>query len=149
MQMLHGAFIDRAAERLDPLLIAQYGRTMSAWAETRWLYWLDELTTLPADGARVWLIHPDELGAVSIGSAALAWIGRRPADSLGGFTDAQIDTSPWTQHSDSRTIVRAVRELSRHAQVVLFHSFPRRLDRFIDDNALERCSSLRDEPHRL
>jgi hypothetical protein len=150
MRLLHAAFIDRAEERLDPLLVAQYGHSMSAWAETRWLYWLDELTSPPADGARLWLLHPDELGAVPTTTAALAFVGRGAASTVhDAMPSAGIDTSPWTQHSDAPTLVRAVRQLAEHALVVLFHNFPRRLDAFIAANALKRCRPLRDEPQRL
>jgi glyoxylase-like metal-dependent hydrolase (beta-lactamase superfamily II) len=149
MRLLHAAFIDRAEERLDPLLVAQYGRSMSAWAETRWLYWLDELTSPPTDGARIWLLHPDELGAVPTTTAALAFVGGGADTVQEAIPTARIDTSPWTQHSDAPTLVRAVRQLAVHARVLLFHNFPRRLEAFIAANALPECRPLRNEPHGL
>lgn len=149
MRLLHAAFIDRVEERLDPLLVAQYGRSMSSWAESRWLCWLNGLE-IPPGGARIWLLHPDELGVLPRTTGAMAWIGSGGEDEGQlGIPDAGIDTTPWTQHSDAQTIVRAVEQLAKHARVVLFHNFPRRLDKFIAANALARCSALHDEPVRL
>jgi hypothetical protein len=38
-EVLHSAFISRQLDHLDSYLAAQYGTTISSWAESRWLYW--------------------------------------------------------------------------------------------------------------
>jgi len=124
---------------------------MSAWAETRWLYWLDHLNEPPIDGARVWLVHPDELDQLAPRmNPVVAWIGRRSdGDVPSGLAEARIDTTPWTQHSDAPTIARAARGLSEYARVVLFHNFPTRLDKFIAEYQLRRCVPLTVESTRI
>lgn len=148
VRLLHFAFIDRREARVDPLLAAQYGKSMSAWAESRWLYWLDEMDRAPADGVRIWLLHPSELSALKGRAAAVAWIGRPPKEEL-DLPLVDIDTSPWTQHSDAATLARSVRALSAHGHVRLFHNFRRRIDSFIRTHDLPRCSALVEEPIRV
>jgi len=131
--VIHAAFIGRELGALDPLLAAQYGASMSAWAESRFLYWLDRQAVLPRqdDRKRVWFLTPGELEEFALPATALiALVGKvTSADSQGREVIA-VDTSPWTLHSDSDSLRSAADALSEHARVVLFHDFPKRLRRF-------------------
>ncbi|WP_156425066.1 hypothetical protein [Mycobacterium sp. GA-1285] len=133
VKAVHDAFIRRDHLSLDPLLRAQYGRSMSAWAESVWLYWLDHTQALPA-GRRIWLIDPNASGDrfAAPPEARVLSIGRG-ADLVG----QGIDTSPWTAHSSEEALIDFVRLLEeRGVQVVLFHNFSRRLKKFARTHAL-------------
>ncbi|SCF16581.1 Beta-lactamase superfamily domain-containing protein [Micromonospora viridifaciens] len=128
-QVLHDAFIRRRLDSLDPLLSGQYGKSMSAWGESRWLYWLKTGDPRP-EGHTVWFLTPEEYGhaAVRPGSAILT-VGR--VDLLDGLKDEGVDTTPWTGHSDQAALADGIRTLeSEGHRVVLFHNFTKRIAKF-------------------
>ncbi|MGH7745784.1 MAG: MBL fold metallo-hydrolase [Candidatus Dormibacteria bacterium] len=148
-QLLHSSYITRDHRILDPFIIAQYGKTMSSWGESRWLFWTDEVfSDWASPQRRIWFVPHEVLGDVlRRGALAVVNVGREPLKHL-PWTDAEllnIDTSPWTLHSDEAGIVQAISELSGRARVVLFHNYPGRLRKFITKFGL-RAEALSDEP---
>lgn len=63
--------------------------------------------------------------------------------------EAEIDTTPWTQHGDAASLMRAVRALSPHARVVFFHDYPSRLAKVVRRNELQNCFVLTSDPIRV
>jgi hypothetical protein len=137
-EVLHSAFIQREQARLDPFILGEYGPRMSAWAESRWLYWLDRKLEIPS-GGRFWFVPNDQLHLVQpTGAAGLAHVGRgSPPNPSWRYRKLKTDTSPWTFHSTSDTLNHAIRLLSEVCAVVLFHNEPADLDEFINEHDLE------------
>lgn len=147
-QLLHDAFIARRLDQVDPLLGAQYGSRMSAWGESRWLFWLDHLRAPIDTPYRFWLVHRDDTDRVPRDAAGVT-VGRTDAAALEGRRVLPVDTTPWTQHSSATTIADAAQALGAHVDVVLFHAPSRKLRRFIRDQGLSDCSPLTSQPISL
>jgi hypothetical protein len=135
-QILHRPFIKREYETLDPFISAQYGRSMSAWAESRWLYWLDKSGTLP-EGRRFWFIPLSEFDpGMFVSDATFLFIGRpdrAPVDQR----FAAIDTTPWTLHTADSGLADATRTLlGVGARVALFHNMTKRAQKFLSAHGL-------------
>jgi hypothetical protein len=133
--VLHDAFIRRQLDALDPFLAAQYGSSMSAWGESRWLYWYEEGHPQPS-GNRVWFVTPEEYERLpDQGGVAVLTIGR--VDLSAVDVESTVDTTPWTGHSDQEALVAGVRKFEDVGwRVVLFHNFRRRLQKFARDHGL-------------
>lgn len=150
-EILHSDFIARNLSQTDPFLAAQYRESMSAWAETRWLFWLEEGVKLSTDSnyRRIWLVPSAELAAVRpVGKAGLIPIGRAEDAALDApfpFERSPVDSSPWTLHSDEGCLRKVVEEIEQHAEVVLFHNFVRRLKKFVTNAGLS-CAALGQDP---
>lgn len=134
--ILHVPFIRRELAELDPFLAAQYGSTMSAWGESRWLYWRQQLAGPPAGR----LIHftpvADFDASVGGPGAIVVYIGR-PNKAPEDPRRTTVDTTPWTLHSNQQAVVEATRKLSNlGARVGLFHNHSRRIKKFISNNEL-------------
>jgi hypothetical protein len=129
-EVLHDAFIRRDVEALDPFLAGQYGRAMSAWAESRWLFWLESRTSIP-EPRRYWFITRDEWSLFDIPDNALViGVGRLPLPP--GVRTTELDTSPWTLHSGPSALADGIARITRAgARVCLFHNFSRRIRKFI------------------
>lgn len=129
-EVLHDAFIRRDVEALDPFLAGQYGRAMSAWAESRWLFWLESRTRIPGP-RRCWFIRHDEWPLFDIPDNALViGVGRRPLPP--GIRTTEVDTSPWTLHSGPSALAEGIARITRAgARVCLFHNFSRRIRKFV------------------
>jgi hypothetical protein len=141
-EILHEAFITRSFGTMDPMLVAQYGRSMSSWGESRWLFWLDRLTSAPS-GRRVWFITANELADPRLPSrGVVASIGRDDLAGVAltmrpGLQESSLDTNPWTAHSDQAGLAVACRELEAAGhRVVLFHNFSKRVKKFVRDEGL-------------
>jgi hypothetical protein len=147
-RLLHDAFIDRRLAQLDPLIAGQYGARMSAWGESRWLFWLDHLHRPVEAPRRIWLVGTGNLSRVPPNAAGVT-IGRTEPSALSGRPSLAVDTTPWTQHSSGPMVADAVRTLIDHAAVLLFHAPSRRLQQFIRNEALIDCSPLTAEPWAL
>ena len=143
-QLIHAGFIERTFDNLDPFLGAQYEKAMHAWAETRWLYWIDQIPgQWPTHRRRIWFVtNRSSSEAVQLRPGAVfATIGRfGEADTPASIADQcarlDTDTTPWTLHSNSETLVTTVSSLSEYADVVLFHNFVGRLRKFVRKNGL-------------
>lgn len=148
-QLLHDAFIRRDYDSLDPFISSQYGSTMSAWAESRWLFWLSQDLAIPVckgNETRLWFLTEGDLHLLQTDSKPLvARIGRIATDdSDTHITDcpsSNTDTSPWTLHSTGTEVSGFVEMINETARVCLFHNFPRRLHRFVNRNNLD-CDVL-------
>lgn len=129
----HSAFIQREHEDLDPFILGQYKATMTAWAESRWLYWMNDARRFQSPGKRIWFVPANERKAVApSGRAGVVYVGRGdvpdplpwPADSL------DVPTTAWSLHSGTEVLRDAIRAIGGDARIVLFHDFPRRLRKF-------------------
>jgi hypothetical protein len=101
---LHHAFITRDAEMLDPLLLAQYGSSMSAWGESRWLFWVRGRNTAMVSGRRIWFLTLDELtDRTDLHTVPCVLVGRDSTlpDSLRLL---DVDSTPWTGHSSEGSL---------------------------------------------
>jgi hypothetical protein len=79
--LVHAAFIDRYLDEVDPFLASQHGTLMSAWGESRSLYRLDQLRSLPSEQPRLWFLGPTELERFALGQRCFGVvIGRRPPE---------------------------------------------------------------------
>lgn len=146
-QVLHDAFIHRRLEALDPFLAGQYGTSMSAWGESRWLYWHGPQGMTPK-GRRVWFLTPDELAtAILPDGTAVLTVGR--VEAIGMVRPENVDTTPWTGHSDQAALTECVQQLEAagHA-VILFHNFRRRISKYAKGHGLA-AQPLRFEPQSL
>lgn len=137
-RVLHAAFIARRMDQLDPFLLSQYGSSMSAWAESRWLYWMSDERRIERgreQQLRIWLVSERELAHVHpAGHSALVKVGRNREDKWRvprGVENLHIDGSPWTLHSNESSLARAVATLSEVAEVMLFHNSPQSSKRFL------------------
>ena len=138
---VHSSFIRRDIAATDQVLAGQYGRSMPAWGESRWLYWLDRLSSRP-EGSTIWFATRDEIERIPAGPGTpVAYVGRAevpPIPHGRSWRNLDIDTSPWTSHSSHDTLVDAVRRLDEaRCRVVLFHNFPKRIRKFVATNGLE------------
>jgi hypothetical protein len=146
-EILHSDFIARNLSQADAFLAAQYRESMSAWAETRWLFWLGESYRLSTQQThrRIWLVSSAELALVQpSGKAGLIPIGRAEEAALDipfSFERLAVDSSAWTLHSDQDCLQRVVHELQGGAMIVLFHNFVRRLKKFVEGAGLT-CGAL-------
>lgn len=146
-EILHSDFITRTLTQSDPFLAAQYKQSMSAWAETRWLFWLEatlKLSKAP-NHRRIWLVSSSELPAVQpVGKAGLIPIGRAEDAKLNipfDFVTLPVDSSSWTLHSDENCLRKIIPVVEQHADVVLFHNYVRRLKKFATNAGLS-CAAL-------
>lgn len=142
-EILHAAFITRDFDDMDPMLVAQYGRSMSSWGESRWLLWLDSMQRAP-EGRRLWFVITDELDDPRLPEvAAIGTVGRDDlADGVladrPDYVPLEVDTTPWTAHSDAASVADASRALAAAGHdVVLFHNFSKRTKKFIRDQGLD------------
>jgi glyoxylase-like metal-dependent hydrolase (beta-lactamase superfamily II) len=146
-EVLHSDFIFRNLTQTDPFLSSQYRESMSSWAENRWLFWLEERLNLSTQGShrRIWLVPSAELAAIRpTGKTGLIPIGRAEDAALDApfpFDRLSVDSSPWTLHSDESCLQKVKHEVMRHAKVVLFHNFVRRLKKFANGAGLS-CDAL-------
>lgn len=141
-EIVHSAFIARQLDLLDPFLAAQYGESMSAWAESRWLYWLGPALHLGSGVRykRIWFITQAEMSLISErGKLGLVLLGRLEGDTsvaAHGGAVLDLDSAVWTLHSNDALICDAVRQLHPKSNVVLFHNFEKRLRKFSTLNGL-------------
>lgn len=146
-RILHAAYIEHRLDQLDPFLASQYGASMSAWAESRWLYWLDNkgFVRPPEANLRVWFVSPDELARQEpAGPTALVSIGRSGGNAGSYPLDMDtlaVDSAAWTLHSDEQSLGEAVVELAKMSEVVLFHNFSKRISKFAKNFGLQ-CQPL-------
>ena len=153
VELVHSAFIARRLEELDPFILSQYGKSMSAWAESRWLFWLGPDLKIPLETPlkRIWLTTLHEISSVKFRErAGTVRVGRAASDSSLTLPapELQVDSSAWTQHSDEESLSELVASLSGHAKVGLYHNFPKKLTKFVAKNALS-CFVIRDTPEAL
>ncbi len=136
---VHSSFIRRELDQVDPILAGQFGKSMSAWGESRWLYWLDRLRSRPA-GTTIWFVTPGELGLVPSGpGTAVAYVGRAekpPVPDGLAWRTLDADTTPWTSHSAEAALIEGVRRIQAQANVVLFHNYSKRIKKFTRSNNL-------------
>ena len=132
-EVIHDAYMHRDFHRLDPYVQAHYGKTMSAWGESRWLYWSDGEALAPPRTQTLWFFPHRQIAALPPHCKAMINIGRSPRNDRteGEGSYLKLDTSPWTLHSDETAIVEAMRQLSQYGRVALFHNYPGRLRSFI------------------
>lgn len=154
-EVLHSAFITRQLDLLDPFLVSQYGKSMSAWAESRWLYWLGPDCQLEEGSRyrRLWFVTIAEIGLVMPRSkVGLVSVGRLTHDFSAvrpNWEKVGLDSAVWTLHSDEDTLSQSIRELSMHnASVLLFHNYEKRIKKFASRNRLT-CAPLEDKPFPL
>lgn len=149
-EVLHSAFIAKNLAALDPFIASQYGSSMSAWAESRWLFWLAPNTRVSSNSPykRVWLIPTSEvervvprgkIGFVGIGRAESVEPGLPLAEKL------DVDSAAWTLHSNEEILCKAVNAIEQVGRVVLFHNFSRRLRKFAKSNSIN-CEVLGSNP---
>lgn len=134
-EVLHDAFIRRDVDALDPFLAGQYGKTMSAWAESRWLFWLDSRTPIPGP-RRCWLLTHDEWPLPDVPDDALViGVGRRPLPAA--VRTIELDTTPWTLHSGPDALADGVARItSAGARVCLFHNFSWQIREFVTSTGI-------------
>jgi len=141
-ELIHSAFIRRRTLELDPFILGQYGATMSAWGESRWLYWSDDMTETPTNRT-IWFMTRQDLRTIAgPREASIVTIGRD--DIKDDFTHrhswtvlAGIDTTPWTLHSSEVAVAEMCTRLQDIGiQVVLFHNYSGRMRKFIRDRRL-------------
>ena len=142
-RLLHSAYIGRTLDQLDPFIVAQYGTSMHAWAESQSLYWLTERRTpdqVPNEGLRIWsspggrhriLCPPGRTALLPIGRGVTEEGGYHPE-----FDILPIDGATWTLHSNDASLREAVASSPSSRWVVLFHNFPKRLKKFSKDASL-------------
>jgi len=137
-ETVHSAFIGREFDNLDPFILAQYGKSMSSWGESRWLFWLAAPHDVPDEGRRIWFVRHDELDQIRPrGTARLVHIGRGdPPQPKWNCVMPEVDTRPWTLHSDESALSDTIHQLDGHARTVLFHNFERRISRFLTRHGL-------------
>lgn len=147
-EILHSSFITKKREELDPFVAAQIrGNSMSAWAESRWLYWLGPKTQLNKNMRfkQIWFVTSSDAQLItSREKTGLIYIGRVDSDTINRFTGERIcdvDSSVWTAHSDEASICETARELSSCYSLVLFHNYPNRLKKFAASNNIQ-CTVL-------
>jgi glyoxylase-like metal-dependent hydrolase (beta-lactamase superfamily II) len=145
-ELVHSDFIKRNGENLDQFILQQYRRTFSAWAESRWLFWLEGMPSLSTGTPKtLWFVTPERCKQLSSLSGSCFLVGRfagaqNREDNVG--TVKHLDTSAWTLHSNEAELLNA-RRLASKAKLVLFHNFTSRLKKFIKlhnfpGNPLER-----------
>jgi len=141
--LMHTSFIKRDANNYDQILFGQYGKSMSAWGESRWLYWVNDdsdLNICSDMGKIIYFSTSDKLKLFpSFANIPYASIG--PKDKFERYDllgeEILLDTSPWTMHSSSDTIIEFVNSLSSINEIILFHDFTKRLDRFVKKNNIQ------------
>jgi hypothetical protein len=146
-RILHAAYIEHRLDQLDSFLASQYGASMSAWAESGWLYWLDsedDHKRLPIEELRLWFISDDELASTQLpGKVALVPVGRTSLCGLQlpNVDVLDVDSAAWTLHSDEVSLRTTAAEMCEMAEVVLFHNFSKRLRKFARSTNLD-CKVL-------
>ena len=153
IEVLHSAFISRNLDSLDPFIASQYQSSMSAWAESRWLYWLSASGQVPCESKykRIWLVPVSEIGSVvPRGKVGYVGIGRAEDVQLDLPLAEKItvDSTAWTLHSNEGILLRAISAIQQVGRVALFHNFSRRLRKFAKANNVE-CEVLGSDPITL
>ena len=143
-EIVHDAFIRRSIKELDPFLASQYASGMSAWGESRWLFWTEDQPIDLPNMRRIWFLTtheiekglgPEKCEFVHLGREDNNFSTMRPE---GWIRLESVDTTPWTLHSNEASIIDAVAALSSEKnQIVLFHNFSNRLRKFIEKNELQ------------
>jgi hypothetical protein len=86
---------------------------------------------------KIWFITPSEvLTNPYLEKLPTVMVGRLNNSKLELFNTLEVDTTPWTLHSNSESIISFLSELENKNQLILFHDFPKRLNRFIKDVGL-------------
>ena len=135
---VHTAFIRQEYNLLDPFIFAQYGKSLSSWAESCWLFWLPEyesLGKLPQTPKRFWFVS--DLDRYDIGPIAENALCLRLGRDQSNNAPKSYDSSAWNLHSDDKSLAEAVRLFSTKSSVILFHNFEERLQRFISYHRLQ------------
>ena len=143
-EIVHDAFIRRSIKELDPFLAAQYASGMSAWGESRWLFWAEEHPINLPDMRRIWFLTTRDIkNSVGPEKCDFVHLGREDNNfsvvtPSGWHRLENVDTTPWTLHSNEGSIIDAVAALkSEKNQIVLFHNFSNRLRKFIEKNEIQ------------
>jgi hypothetical protein len=135
-ECVHESFITRKHNELDPFLLGQYHKTMSSWAESRWLFWIPSTPSFDSKKKRFYFVSDNDWSAVQIPKDA--WQVRIGRD--GGFQNIRnldVDANPWSLHSDGASLVEVTRKLSEFSKVILFHNWEDKLNSFIKLNHLD------------
>ncbi len=146
-ECIHESFITRRQDVLDPFLLAQYHKTMSAWAESRWVLWLPATPQIKPDQKRYYFVSDADMKYLKLPKDA--WyvrIGRE-----GEFDSPKklnVDANAWSLHSDEDSLVEATRKLSSISKVILFHNSKDKLNSFMKTHNL-RASILSQSPYSL
>jgi glyoxylase-like metal-dependent hydrolase (beta-lactamase superfamily II) len=147
-QVLHSSFIAREMDRLDRFILLQYGSSMSAWGESRSLYWRTSNAELPEtiEGERrIWFLTVDDQTPSAFseqaGVVTIARVDTEEAAARFSAVPVHIDTSAWTLHSDEISLAETIQDLQHEAKIVLFHNFPNRIKKFAEFRHLE-CSAI-------
>lgn len=133
-ELLHADFIKRDRQSIDPFILHQYRHTFSAWAESRWLFWLERMPSLSTGTPKtLWFLTPDQCRQLSPLSGSSFLVGRLASaenqkEHVG--TVKELDASAWTLHSSEAELLNAG-TLASKAELVLFHNFTSRLKKFI------------------
>lgn len=150
-EVLHSAFISRQLDLLDPFVAAQYGQSMSAWAESRWLYWLGPHCKLEINSSykRIWFVTKEEINQILLrGKLGLVPIGRLEGDPSVAVPNGEVlnlDSAVWTLHSDEATLYEAIQQIPPCNAIGLFHNFTKRLKKFTSLHGLP-CFVLDENP---
>lgn len=146
-EIVHSAYIARELDLLDPFLAQQYGKRLSSWAESRWLYWFDPGST-PPDATkyrRVWFLPSVELASLPPKKRyGLVKIGRARDAEYESALECDIldvDADAWTLHSSAMILAEFIHKASTFGDVILFHNFPERARRFLRRHGLN-CKVL-------
>ena len=150
-RLIHKSFIKREKGSYDQILYGQYGDSLSAWGESRWLYWISDESEIELieENSKViiFMTYDDIQSFPSVKSIPYVTIGPIDKDKAVILSDAQlnIDSSPWTLHSSSDTLTESIKELSKDKiNVILFHDFSKRLNKYIVNNNLN-CDFVNSE----
>ena len=131
---LHRAFIFREFDDIDPFILSQYGKNMSSWAESRWLFWSkDEIVN--NNNQNIFFLDQSEMYLVKNQSSLVAKsIGRLSDEIIRDELNCEIldiDTQSWSLHSNEEVILESIQTMGDNINYIFFHNYKKRINRFI------------------
>lgn len=127
--------------QVHPVIAGRYGREMSAWSDSRWLFWLAGLRS-PAGVPQQLRSGRIDKNAALPEDALGVTVSRTQAQALAGRRQPETETSPGTRRHTVRTVADATLKMSAHADVGLFSAPSRKLNRIFSDEVLSHCAAL-------
>ena len=139
-QFLHISFIRRSMNDIDPYILSQYGKEISSWAESRWLFWLDD-NHINNENKNIYFMDFSDLDTLKdLPSIACKGIGRMNDERVSNELNCdilEIDSSPWSLHSSEQVIQNLIYDIDKDVKFLFFHNFEKRMKKFIKNNNIE------------
>lgn len=138
--IIHENFIKSNFNHIDKILYGQYGKSKSAWGESRWIYWVkysNEIFKISEHNQSIIFLTADQLYKYpNLNQYRYLCIGKQIEGLKQFFMKDSIDfdSTPWTMHSSRDVVKESITYFNtKGIKSILFHDFSKRMKKFINE----------------